>query len=63
MDHRGFGKPPAEPVGTSAFALEKLLEDVDLLREELGFEQVVIIGHSGHSYASVDGEHFRLAMG
>src|SRR5437879_9632379 len=47
MDHRGFVPSPG-PVDTSEFELEKLVDDVETLRQQLGLGPVVVIGHSGH---------------
>jgi len=53
MDHRGFAPSPG-PVDTSEFELEKLVEDVERLRRQLGLGRVVVIGHSGHAYMALE---------
>ena len=53
MDHRGFAPSPG-PVDTSEFELEKLVEDVGRLRQQLGLGRVVVIGHSGHAYMALE---------
>ncbi len=52
-DHRGFARGPQEaPV--SEFSLETVLNDIDLVRRHLGFEKVIVIGHSGHGYMALE---------
>jgi proline iminopeptidase len=53
MDHRGFAPSPG-PVDTSEFELEKLVDDVERLRQHLGLESVAVIGHSGHAYMALE---------
>src|SRR5262245_4804070 len=53
MDHRGFAPSPG-PVDLSEFTLEKLVDDVETLRQQLGLERVVVIGHSGHAYMALE---------
>lgn len=53
MDHRGFAPSPG-PVDTSEFELEKLADDVERLRQELGLGRVAVIGHSGHAYMALE---------
>ena len=48
LDHRGFVAPPG-PVDTSAFALDKLVDDIERARAQLGLERVAVVGHSGHA--------------
>lgn len=50
--HRGFGR------ATQAFAqgdyeLDVLVEDIEALRQHLGLNKVVILGHSGHAYMAL----------
>ena len=52
LDHRGFAPPPGN-VDTSAFALDKLVEDVGNLRE-LGLGRIAVMGHSGHAYIALE---------
>ena len=47
MDHRGFAPSPG-PVDMSEFQLDKIIDDVETLRQQLGLGPVVAIGHSGH---------------
>lgn len=53
MDHRGFAPSPG-PVDTSEFELEKLVDDVEHLRQHLGIERVAVIDHSGHAYMALE---------
>ena len=53
MDHRGFAPSPG-PVDTSEFELEKLVNDVESLRQQLGFGPVIVIGHSGHAFMALE---------
>jgi len=53
MDHRGFAPSPG-PVDTSEFELEKLVDDVECLRQHLGLERVAVIGHSGQAYMALE---------
>ena len=53
MDHRGFAPSPG-PVDTSEFELERLVNDIEMLRQQLGLGPVVVIGHSGHAYMALE---------
>lgn len=53
MDHRGFVPSPG-PVDTSEYELEKLIDDIERLRQHLGLERVAVIGHSGNSYMALE---------
>ncbi len=53
MDHRGFAPSPGS-VDTSEFELEKLIDDVERLRQHLELERVAVIGHSGHAYMALE---------
>jgi proline iminopeptidase len=53
VDHRGFAPSPG-PVDTTAFALDTILDDVELVRSELGLGRVVVVGHSGHSFMALE---------
>lgn len=52
MDHRGFAPSPG-PVEQSHFDLDKLVDDVENLRRELGLGRIAVIGHSGQSYMAL----------
>lgn len=53
MDHRGFGEATA-PYDNSSFAFDLLISDIEKLRQTLGLNKVVIIGHSGHAYMALE---------
>lgn len=53
MDHRGFVPAPG-PVNNTAFALDVLINDIELVRQALGLECMIIIGHSGHGYMALE---------
>jgi proline iminopeptidase len=52
-DHRGFA-PLAGDATPTDYSLDAVLADIDLVRRHLGFEKVVIIGHSGHGYMALE---------
>lgn len=53
MDHRGFAAP--SPISdTAAFELDHLVDDVERVRQHVGHERVVIIGHSGHAFMALE---------
>jgi proline iminopeptidase len=52
-DHRGFARltddaPPSDD------GLDTVLADIDLVRQHLGLDRIVIIGHSGHGYMALE---------
>jgi proline iminopeptidase len=53
MDHRGFVPAPG-PVDNSAFELNILIEDIEKVRQKLGLERIIIIGHSGHAFMALE---------
>lgn len=53
MDHRGFAPSPGS-VETSEFELNKLVDDVETLRQQLGLGRVAVIGHSGHAFMALE---------
>ncbi len=52
-DHRGFGRA-TRPFTNADFELDKLIDDLEALRQELKLEQVVVVGHSGHAYLALE---------
>ncbi len=52
-DHRGFGKA-IQSVNNADFELNKLVDDVEVLREKLGLTQFVLMGHSGHALIALE---------
>ena len=53
MDHRGFAPSPGVR-DTTAFALDVLIDDMELVRQSLDLGPVVVIGHSGHAYMALE---------
>lgn len=53
MDHRGFGST-SRAVSKEDFSLFKLIEDVEALRQHLGLETMILLGHSGHGYIALE---------
>jgi pimeloyl-ACP methyl ester carboxylesterase len=53
VDHRGSAKSPG-PVDVSEFSLDRLVDDLELVRTTLGLGRVVAIGHSGNSYMALE---------
>ncbi len=52
-DHRGFARR-AGNISASDYALDVVLDDIDLVRRHLGSEKVIIVGHSGHGYMALE---------
>lgn len=53
VDHRGFARSSGS-VTTSECTLDIVLADIELVREHLGLDKIVIIGHSGHGYMALE---------
>ena len=53
VDHRGTAASPGS-VDTSEFALERIVDDVELVRETLRLGRIAVIGHSGHAYMALE---------
>ncbi|MUH01169.1 alpha/beta fold hydrolase [Scytonema sp. UIC 10036] len=53
VDHRGFS-PPYDCKDITQFQLDILVDDIELVRKELGFEKIIIIGHSGHAFMALE---------
>jgi proline iminopeptidase len=53
LDHRGFAASPGQ-VDVSEFALDKLLDDFERARKQLGLGRVAVIGHSGHAIMAME---------
>ena len=53
VDHRGSAPSPG-PVPVSEFSLDRISDDLELVRTELGLGEVVIIGHSGHALMALE---------
>ena len=53
VDHRGSAASPGS-VDTAEFALERIVDDVELVRETLGLGRIAVIGHSGHAFMALE---------
>jgi proline iminopeptidase len=53
LDHRGFVASPGH-VDATAYALAKLLDDVEQARQRLGLERVAVLGHSGNALLALE---------
>jgi proline iminopeptidase len=53
MDHRGFAPSPGLR-DTTAFELDVLINDMELVRQSLDLGPVVVIGHSGQAYMALE---------
>ncbi|KAF3890928.1 alpha/beta hydrolase [Tolypothrix bouteillei VB521301] len=53
VDHRGFA-PPYDCKDTTQFQLDRLVDDIELVRQELGLDNIIIIGHSGHAFMALE---------
>lgn len=59
IDHRGFSGPESADAG---YSLAEVVEDIEMMRQQLGIESMYVLGHSGHgfmamAYAEKYGEH------
>lgn len=52
IDHRGFVRPPENDPAPD-YSLERVVADMELIREELGLGKVIVIGHSGHAFMAL----------
>jgi proline iminopeptidase len=53
LDHRGTAASPGK-VDTAEFALDRLVDDIELARETLRLGRVAAIGHSGHAFMALE---------
>jgi proline iminopeptidase len=53
VDHRGFS-PQNDCKDISEYQLGLLIDDIELIRKELGFGRIIIIGHSGHAFMALE---------
>lgn len=53
IDHRGFA-PSNNCKDIRKYQLDILVDDIELLRKELGFEKFILIGHSGHAFMALE---------
>ena len=53
VDHRGFAEAPAD-LTPELYSLERVVDDLELLRARLGLEDLVVLGHSGHAFLAAE---------
>ncbi|AIQ17983.1 alpha/beta hydrolase [Paenibacillus sp. FSL H7-0357] len=53
LDHRGFASPSAA-LKPEQYRLDRVLDDLELARQQLGLSDVVIMGHSGHAFMALE---------
>lgn len=53
IDHRGSAPSP-RPVPVSEFSLDRISDDIELIRTELALGKVAIIGHSGQALMALE---------
>jgi proline iminopeptidase len=53
LDHRGFAEGPEE-LNIGDYSLDAVINDTELVREALGLEQFIILGHSGHAFMAAE---------
>ncbi|MEM7553846.1 MAG: alpha/beta hydrolase [Cyanobacteria bacterium P01_A01_bin.84] len=53
IDHRGFA-PKNNCQNKDKYKLNLLVDDIELFREELDFDQFIMIGHSGHAFIALE---------
>src|SRR3546814_5831960 len=53
MDHRGFA-PGNTRTDIVQYAMDLLVDDIERVRQRLGLERIVIIGHSGHAFMALE---------
>ncbi|MBW4601770.1 MAG: alpha/beta hydrolase [Calothrix sp. FI2-JRJ7] len=53
IDHRGFATSN-NCKDIKKYQLDILVDDIELLRKELGFEKFIMIGHSGHAFMALE---------
>jgi proline iminopeptidase len=54
MDHRGFALNPNRPLTQDEYELDVIIEDIERVRQHLGLDQIIILGHSGHGYMALE---------
>lgn len=52
-DHRGYAAGSSS-ADKKNFSLDIILEDMELVRKELGLERMILVGHSGHGYMALE---------
>lgn len=45
-DQRGTGRSEMDEVNSASISLQKMVEDIEMLREHLGYDEWIVLGHS-----------------
>ncbi|WP_438446478.1 alpha/beta fold hydrolase [Gorillibacterium sp. sgz5001074] len=54
VDHRGFAEPPVGMESLNEGTVEdRVIEDLEAVRQALGLGQVAVLGHSGHAFLAM----------
>ncbi|HWO97245.1 MAG TPA: alpha/beta hydrolase [Bacillus sp. (in: firmicutes)] len=53
IDHRGFAKP-LRAVKPEEYTLDRVLDDIETMRQTLNLENFIILGHSGHAFMALE---------
>lgn len=53
LDHRGFVKPP-RALEPADYALDRVLDDIEIARQAIGLSNFIILGHSGHAFMALE---------
>jgi proline iminopeptidase len=53
IDHRGFAKAP-DSYERKDYTFDHIIDDIEIMRQQLGLEDVVILGHSGHAFLALE---------
>ncbi|WP_151734221.1 alpha/beta fold hydrolase ['Paenibacillus yunnanensis' Narsing Rao et al. 2020] len=52
LDHRGFVQP-LQPDAPELKGLDPILEDMECARQQLGLQDMILMGHSGHAFMAM----------
>lgn len=53
INHRGFAVSSGE-IQQDEYEFDVILDDIEFIRQKLGLDKVIIIGHSGHSFMALE---------
>jgi len=53
LESRVFAPSPGK-LDTSSYSLEKILQDMEVARQQLNLGKIIVIGHSGNSYMALE---------
>ena len=53
VDHKGFARPVAD-AAHDEYTLDRVLEDIEQVRQHLALKKIAILGHSGHGYMALE---------